>query len=271
LWTLDDYRRQAGPPADAKPLATLNDPLTWQDHKWGMAIDLSACVGCGGCEIACQSENNVVPVGPEQVARGRIMHWIRGDVYYVGDEDNPRVAHLPMLCQQCDDAPCEPVCPVAATQHSRDGLNEQIYNRCIGVRYCAANCPYTVRRFNFFDFTSSITDPLDLAFNPEVTVRPRGVMEKCTFCVQRIRNGVQVARDEGRPLRDGEIEPACAVACPADAIVFGDLTDPESQVSKLSQSNRGFMVLQALGTRPAITYMAELRNPPLAAAEGDHD
>ncbi len=267
LWTLDEYKRKAGPPAGSKPLPTLNDPLNWPDHKWAMTIDLSTCVGCGGCEIACQSENNVPVVGPEQVARGRTMHWIRGDVYYVGDAANPQVAHQPMLCQQCDDAPCEPVCPVAATQHSADGLNEQIYNRCIGVRYCAANCPYMVRRFNFFDYTSFITDPLDLAFNPEVTVRPRGVMEKCTFCVQRIRNGVQIAKDEGRALRDGEIQPACAVACPANAIVFGDITDRTSRVARVSQSDRGFKVLEDLGVRPAITYLAELRNPAAPKTE----
>jgi len=195
------------------------------------------------------------------------MHWIRTDVYYDGPADNPRVAHSLMLCQQCDDAPCEPVCPVAATVHSEDGLNEQVYNRCIGVRYCAANCPYMVRRFNFFDYTSTLTDPLDLAFNPEVTVRPRGVMEKCTFCVQRIRNGVQIAKDEGRPVRDGEIRPACAMACPAEAIVFGDLKDPDSRVSRLSRSNRGYKVLEDLGTRPAITYSVELRNPPEASGE----
>ncbi|HVA57234.1 MAG TPA: hypothetical protein VNF92_05050 [Gemmatimonadaceae bacterium] len=270
LWTLDEYRKNAGPPAGSKELATLNKSQEWPEHKWGMTIDLSSCVGCGGCEIACQSENNIPVVGPDEVERGRIMHWIRTDVYYVGSPDNPQVAHEPMLCQQCDDAPCEPVCPVAATQHSQDGLNEQIYNRCIGVRYCAANCPYMVRRFNFFDLTSTITDPLDLAFNPEVTVRPRGVMEKCTFCVQRIRNGVQIAKDEGHPVRDGEIAPACAVACPADAIVFGDLKDPNSRVSKLSQSNRGFKVLEQLGTRPAITYMAELKNPAEPQKKNDH-
>ncbi|MDE3215768.1 MAG: 4Fe-4S dicluster domain-containing protein [Gemmatimonadota bacterium] len=271
LWTLEEYGKKAGPPAGSKPLPTLNDPLEWPDHKWAMTIDLSTCVGCGGCEIACQSENNVPVVGPEQVGRGRTMHWIRGDVYYVGDGENPRVAHQPMLCQQCDDAPCEPVCPVAATQHSADGLNEQIYNRCIGVRYCAANCPYMVRRFNFFDYTSTITDPLDLAFNPEVTVRPRGVMEKCTFCVQRIRNGVQIAKDEGRALRDGEIQPACAAACPANAIVFGDITDRTSRVARAAQSDRGFKVLEDLGVRPAITYLAELRNPAAPKTGGIHD
>jgi molybdopterin-containing oxidoreductase family iron-sulfur binding subunit len=261
LWSLDEYRKNAAPPPDARKLPTLNKPQEFPEHKWGMAIDLSACTGCASCQIACQSENNVAVVGPEQVARGRTMHWLHSDVYYVGSAENPQVAHSLGLCQQCDDAPCESVCPVAATVHSDDGLNEQIYNRCIGVRYCAANCPYLSRRFNFFDYTSFIEEPLDLAFNPEVTVRPRGVMEKCTFCVQRIRNGVQVAKDEGRPVRDGEIRPACAVACPADAIVFGDLEDPDSRVSKLSRSNRGSRYLEELGIRPSITYLTEIRNP----------
>ncbi len=270
LWSLDEYAKNAAPPENENELSTLNGSLEWPDHKWGMAIDLSACVGCGACQIACQSENNIPVVGPDRVERGRIMHWIRNDIYYVGPPENPRVAHQVMLCQQCDDAPCEPVCPVAATVHSQDGLNEQVYNRCIGVRYCAANCPYQVRRFNFFDYTSFITDPLDLAFNPEVTVRPRGVMEKCTFCVQRIRNGVQVAKDEGHPVRDGEIRTACAVACPAEAIVFGDLKDPNSRVSQLSRSNRGFKVLEEEGTRPAITYMAELMNPAEGSRKKDN-
>ncbi len=270
LWSMEEFAKNAGPPEDDKKLATLNAPLEWPDHKWGMAIDLSACVGCGVCQISCQSENNIPVVGPDRVKLGRIMHWIRTDIYYEGPPENPQVAHQIMLCQQCDDAPCEPVCPVAATVHSDDGLNEQVYNRCIGVRYCSANCPYEVRRFNFFDYTSFITDPLDLAFNPEVTVRPRGVMEKCTFCVQRIRNGEQVAKDEGHPVRDGEIRTACQVACPADAIVFGDLKDPNSRVSQLSRSNRGYKALEAEGTRPAITYMAELKNPAPAPKEKAH-
>ncbi len=261
LWTPGEYARRAKTPEDTEELATLNDEPRWGEHKWGMAIDLSACVGCAGCQVACQSENNVAVVGPEQAARGRNMHWIRNDVYFVGDPANPQVAHEVMLCQQCDDAPCEPVCPVAASVHSEDGLNEQVYNRCIGVRYCEANCPYGARRFNFFDYTSSIQDPAELAFNPEVSVRPRGVAEKCTFCVQRIRNGEQIAKDEGRPLRDGDIRPACAAACPAEAIVFGDLKDPNSRVSRLARSDRGYKVLRELGTRPAVTYLAELKNP----------
>ncbi|HEX7499655.1 MAG TPA: 4Fe-4S dicluster domain-containing protein, partial [Polyangia bacterium] len=230
-----------------------------------MAIDLSSCVGCGGCVVACQSENNIPVVGPEQVRKGRAMHWIRIDRYYDGEEKtgdgSPSVVHEPMLCQHCDNAPCETVCPVQATNHGPDGINQMAYNRCVGTRYCANNCPYKVRRFNFLDFTSETPESMQLAFNPEVTVRPRGVMEKCTFCVQRIRNAEQVAKREGRGMRDKDVVPACGAACPASAIVFGDISDPKSEVSKLSRSNRGFHVLEELGTKPAITYLAALKNP----------
>ncbi len=260
LWTLAEYAEKAEGAAK-ETFPTLYPPQEFPDHKWGMAIDLSACVGCSGCVVACQSENNVPVVGPEQVRRGREMHWIRVDRYYEGPAEAPRTVHQPMVCQQCDDAPCENVCPVQATNHSPDGLNQMAYNRCVGTRYCANNCPYKVRRFNFFDFTSALPEPLDLAFNPEVTVRPRGVMEKCTFCIQRIQNARQTAKGEGRSVRDGEIVPACAAACPARAIVFGDLKDPRSAVSKLSRSDRGFKVLAELGVKPSVTYLADLRNP----------
>ena len=226
-----------------------------------MVVDLSACVGCSGCVVACQSENNVPIVGPEQVAKGREMHWIRIDRYYEGEPENPKVVHQPVMCQQCGHAPCENVCPVNATTHSPDGLNQMTYNRCVGTKYCANNCPYKVRRFNFLEFTAAKREPESLVYNPEVTVRPRGVMEKCSFCVQRIQDGRMRAMSENRPLKDGEIVPACAAACPSQAIVFGDLKDPDSRVSKLARSGRGYKVLEELGVRPAVTYLTDVRNP----------
>ena len=261
-WTLADYARKAERGEAHEELPTMYEPHEHKGARWGMAIDLSSCVGCGACVIGCQSENNVPVVGPEQVAKGRSMHWMRIDRYYEGEPSDPQVVHEPMLCQHCDDAPCETVCPVNATTHAQDGINQMAYNRCVGTRYCANNCPYKVRRFNFLDFTSETPESLQLAFNPEVTVRPRGVMEKCTFCVQRIRNAEQVAKRESRGLRDRDVVTACQSACPANAIVFGDLNDPNSEASKLSRSNRGYRVLEELGTKPAITYLASLRNPP---------
>ena len=256
--TVAEYGKQRWEEPD---LPTLYPEQRFPEHKWGMAIDLSACVGCGGCVIACQSENNVPIVGAEQVLKGREMHWIRIDRYYEGDAESPRVLYQPMLCQQCDNAPCENVCPVNATTHSADGLNQMAYNRCVGTRYCANNCPFKVRRFNFLDFTGATPDVARLAYNPEVTVRPRGVMEKCTFCVERIEDVRLRTKAEARPIRDGEITPACAAACPAEAFVFGDLKDTNSAVSRLSRSQRGYHVLAELGIRPSVTYLAGVTNP----------
>jgi len=231
----------------------------YPEHRWGMSIDLDSCTGCSACVIACQAENNIPVVGQDEVRRQREMHWIRIDRYYSGNDEAPGVAHQPMLCQHCDHAPCETVCPVIATSHTDEGLNEQIYNRCVGTRYCANNCPYKVRRFNWFDYPHE--DRLqNLVFNPNVTVRSRGVMEKCTFCVQRIEETKIEARRTGTPIADGAVKSACQQVCPAEAIVFGDLHDPKSRVAALARSGRAYRVLEDLGTAPAVRYLKVVRH-----------
>lgn len=236
-------------------------------HAWGMAIDLSACTGCSACIIGCQSENNIAVVGKDEVQKRREMHWLRIDRYYNGSEDSPETVHQPMMCQHCGNAPCETVCPVLATTHSTDGLNQQIYNRCVGTRYCNNNCPYKVRRFNWFDYAHNqkfdyhMNSSLGaMVLNPDIVVRSRGVMEKCSMCIQRIQEGKLQAKREGRPLKDGDIRLACEQSCPSQAIVFGDLNNPESRVAKLNHEGRFYHVLEELNVAPVVGYLTKVRN-----------
>ena len=229
-------------------------------HRWGMAADLDRCNGCGACVVACRAENNISTVGAEQAAIGRAKHWIRVERYWEGEFPDVRLTFRPVMCQQCDNAPCEPVCPTYASHHTEDGLNAQVYNRCIGTRYCANACPYNVRFFDFFN--PSWEKPLHLQLNPDVSLREVGVMEKCTFCVQRINEAkIVVKRDGDGRVPDGTIVPACAQTCPTKAIVFGDISDPKSEISRLKALDRDYVVLAELNAKPRTSYLAGLRNP----------
>jgi Fe-S-cluster-containing dehydrogenase component len=270
--TLDKYRENPAAGNEKhkyneKHKSTLYPATKFEGHHWALMVDLTACTGCSTCVIACQSENNVPVVGKDEVRRRRIMHWMRIDRYYNGKPENPEVVFQPVMCQQCDNAPCENVCPVSATNHSAEGLNQMAYNRCIGTKYCINNCPYKVRRFNWFRYAQNKefdynmnSDIGRMVLNPDVTVRERGVVEKCSFCVQRIQEAKLKAKNERRVLKDGDIKPACVQSCPSNALVFGDLNDKNSRVAKLIKDPRNYHLLEEYHTLPSVGYLTKIRN-----------
>ena len=270
--TLGEYRDDPRAGAHhAHPAAELwEQDHTYKGRHWGLAIDLAACTGCSACVVACQAENNIPVVGMDEVRRQREMHWLRIDRYFQGTDDDLQIAHQPMMCQQCDHAPCETVCPVLATVHGEEGLNQQVYNRCVGTRYCSNNCPYKVRRFNWFEYRHE-DEVQNLVLNPDVTVRTRGVMEKCTFCVQRIQEKKAEAKRDGRELMDGEIQPACMQVCPAGAVVFGDTNDGESSVNRWGHSPRAYRVLEELNVKPSVAYLRRVQDRPQSENGGHHE
>jgi len=247
-----------------QPAPSPQPTATASDHHWGMVVDIDRCTGCQACVVACQAENNV-PINEEQrFHEHRAKEWIRIERYWEGEFPNVKARFIPVLCQHCGNAPCEPVCPVYATYHNPDGLNVQVYNRCVGTRYCGNNCPYSVRFFNFWE--PEWPEPLQSQLNPDVTVRSKGVMEKCTFCLQRISRTTQTAQAQHRPIADGEVQPACAQSCPTDALVFGDWNDPHSRINLLAKAQRNYKLLDHLGTEPSVVYLKKV-DPNATAAE----
>lgn len=277
--TLKDYNKSASANVPHPHVWSIWADQKYNGHKWGMAVDLNSCTGCSACVIACQSENNIPVVGKKYILEGREMHWLRIDRYYTGNPADAEAVFQPVMCQHCDNAPCETVCPVLATVHSSEGLNDMVYNRCVGTRYCSNNCPYKVRRFNWFNYTKQIEKPLHMALNPAVGVRTRGVMEKCTFCVQRIQEAKTTARNENRRVKDGDVKTACQTSCPSDAIVFGDLNDKESKVAKMfAEDKRAYALLEEWNAAPSVRYFTKIRNNDKEtasqknghASKGDH-